>query len=579
MVGKKMDKGDKKGSMLLLVLIILAVGLILISSAMMMTSQTRKRFYSYSESSQARLTVTSAAETFWQALYLQEITDEQLTALANARATVDLGGTNIAGLSDSADNTTTVSFSTGTVSGVNYVYADFATTIDAETENVRVTLKAPTTHKKVTLFSSPVELKGGLTTATQFNYNTQQFGKSGSGWKSDNWLYFYGNSSFDNGGSHVYGNVFCEGTIKFGNSDYINGDLVLYGASSGITGRSGSALQNSTNANIYFINSNNPINTSWNANDVQVSGMAFQNTGAVSSQMTQVIKNTTSISNVYNSDSTNELNYGMVNTLQAQANTYSTEDFNTSVHQSLETNYPDAGLSASAASELFGVSVTVPSDAINIPIPNDNNSTHEVELEANTSYKMSGEIGGNSGSYVNCDLSKGNYYVYVTGNTNCRIQFRCKNGTGTSNNLYIILAPNARLTFAKANGAFYSGVVSTTHSGDFTNASSFYSTLKENNKPHCFIYGYDNSTVECPGQNFVEAYVGMYGKGGNVTFGESTNVGFYGRIASTSLTTGGGGNIEIPYCPDPNYDENPSDELLPHFSGFTVENFQYYYVA
>nr|HPJ82106.1 hypothetical protein [Saccharofermentans sp.] len=58
---------NKQGSMLILVLIIMVVGLILFTSAMMITTETRTRYYQNAKANQARLTVTSVAEAFYQA--------------------------------------------------------------------------------------------------------------------------------------------------------------------------------------------------------------------------------------------------------------------------------------------------------------------------------------------------------------------------------------------------------------------------------------------------------------------------------------------------------------------------------
>lgn len=55
---------NKKGVILVTVLFILALSMILISCALLLTSATRSRIYDKAEKTQARLTVTSIAETF-----------------------------------------------------------------------------------------------------------------------------------------------------------------------------------------------------------------------------------------------------------------------------------------------------------------------------------------------------------------------------------------------------------------------------------------------------------------------------------------------------------------------------------
>ena len=75
------SKRNKQGAILVLVVLILALAMIFIASAMMLTQATRSRLYENTMSSQARLTVSAAAETFLEALQTQEITDKQMDAM------------------------------------------------------------------------------------------------------------------------------------------------------------------------------------------------------------------------------------------------------------------------------------------------------------------------------------------------------------------------------------------------------------------------------------------------------------------------------------------------------------------
>ena len=72
------SKKSKKGAILVIVVLILALAMIFIASAMMLTQATRRRLYSTTMQSQARLTVTAASEVFLEALKTQEITDVQI---------------------------------------------------------------------------------------------------------------------------------------------------------------------------------------------------------------------------------------------------------------------------------------------------------------------------------------------------------------------------------------------------------------------------------------------------------------------------------------------------------------------
>ena len=83
-------QGSKQGVILLTVVFILAMAVIFISACMVMTMATRNRLYWKAEQSQARLTVTSAAEAFYQALEVGDFQEGQLKKLA--RITGIIGG-------------------------------------------------------------------------------------------------------------------------------------------------------------------------------------------------------------------------------------------------------------------------------------------------------------------------------------------------------------------------------------------------------------------------------------------------------------------------------------------------------
>ncbi|MFA6337745.1 MAG: hypothetical protein WCX26_03375, partial [Saccharofermentanales bacterium] len=154
---------NKQGSMLILVLIIMVVGLILFTSAMMITTETRTRYYQNAKANQARLTVTSVAEAFYQAVYLQEITDEQLEALAaaDAQITFNISGSSVAGAAATSNNTTTAKFDSGVVGGSETIIIYFSTTIDSQEENVKMTLTSPDDTDDPNLFQNCVDAGEG----------------------------------------------------------------------------------------------------------------------------------------------------------------------------------------------------------------------------------------------------------------------------------------------------------------------------------------------------------------------------------------------------------------------------------
>ncbi len=73
---------DKKGVILVTIIFIVAMALIFITTALTISIATRQRVYTNAKYEQARLTVTSLAQSVWQAIYSQQISDADLVALA-----------------------------------------------------------------------------------------------------------------------------------------------------------------------------------------------------------------------------------------------------------------------------------------------------------------------------------------------------------------------------------------------------------------------------------------------------------------------------------------------------------------
>ncbi|MBR2597423.1 MAG: hypothetical protein IKE09_02610 [Clostridiales bacterium] len=141
-------KKRKQGAILVMVVLILALAMIFISMALLLTKATRNRLYENAMSSQARLTVTSAAEVFLEALETQEITDKQIDDYLTECPTRATGKmrmviADVPGMSATDDtNCTFMNMYYPNKSKMpNTVYVDFSTTIGKQTENVRVELE------------------------------------------------------------------------------------------------------------------------------------------------------------------------------------------------------------------------------------------------------------------------------------------------------------------------------------------------------------------------------------------------------------------------------------------------------
>lgn len=237
MIRKSKTNGNKQGIILVMVLLIVAMAMIFISAALLLTNATRGRLYNNAEESQARLTVTSAAEAMYQALEMQEISDDTLGALANGSGstlTLTVADGTVAGMGTAADNCTKVHIYDKKVSSVDYVYMDFTTTIGPKSENVRMILKAPTPPVKTNLFSTVMDLAGaaGDQNLAQFNIG------EGGGSKKDNVVVVRGSGKkyvIDRANQDIYStHIFVGETnatsidVWLRDSTYY-GDLVFYG--------------------------------------------------------------------------------------------------------------------------------------------------------------------------------------------------------------------------------------------------------------------------------------------------------------------------------------------------------------
>ncbi|MBQ1738693.1 MAG: hypothetical protein II108_00460, partial [Clostridiales bacterium] len=162
------SKKSKKGAILVIVVLILALAMIFIASAMMLTQATRRRLYSTTMQSQARLTVTAASEVFLEALKTQEITDVQIDAILGAHATRTAVETDkarmlvdgVPGMGNTADNCTYIDIYKDDNYATNKkIKVDFTTVIGNERENIQVILQARDISPSYTgRFSNQIEL-------------------------------------------------------------------------------------------------------------------------------------------------------------------------------------------------------------------------------------------------------------------------------------------------------------------------------------------------------------------------------------------------------------------------------------
>ena len=164
----KKRRADKQGVILVTILFILALAMIFISCALLLTSATRSRVYDKAEETQARLTLTSAVETFYQAVKMQEIDDAHLIDAAQATSDdetkdwidLNMGTVNqVPGMRNTKDSKTQVRLVYKAAE--KKVYCTFRTQVgDAKTEYAQLVLKEGETDKFPDLFAAQVDYAG-----------------------------------------------------------------------------------------------------------------------------------------------------------------------------------------------------------------------------------------------------------------------------------------------------------------------------------------------------------------------------------------------------------------------------------
>lgn len=246
---------SKKGVILVTILFIFCIATIFITCAIMMTSTTRERLYDKAEVSQCRLTVTSAAEAFYQALINQRIPDTELESFCNSGTPrmLTVSGSTLPGLSTSPDNCTTYVCKKG--ANANTIIVEFTTTIGTASDSVRLTLyKTPPTANQPA-FTQMVETQGNLNAAEM------AIGMGGAG-RSDNTVLVRGNAEIKGGESSTgaYSNyVFLNEFTPRGGFAF-QGDVVLWGTSAKLNMKDAQGGGFYAN-NVFFVNPTNSTRT------------------------------------------------------------------------------------------------------------------------------------------------------------------------------------------------------------------------------------------------------------------------------------------------------------------------------
>lgn len=621
---KKTTKSNKRGAMLIMTLLVLMFALIFCMSAIMLTTWTRDRYYDSAVSEQAHLTVTAYAEAIYQAISIQQISDETVKSLADANATVNFSSVALPGGLASPDSNTVAKFSkdpSAQPDGSWYYYIDVTTTILDEVESVRIYLKLPPPPSNNNLFTNTIELADGG------NLGQMNLGMN-AGDNDDNTVLLHGNSDIaDGGGTNIYSNVITTGVITGGSGNHYYGDLVFFGPDAGYNYQSQDGDGIRGESNVYFItpdssssywaltgqtyrmgnaifdDAGNPATASRPAgnHNFYADFVYFMNTNlnAYSLEGLATYANADHVGNIFSGGPQSPQPYfegcdahggpgsgsafyrvaenalttyadlsvsGVDEPLviaAAGVNDYLTEDMIQSVVEETPTSDEARGM--------FGVPAYPPADSISV-------STFRTGEWEPGNYIVGtatmGRFNTGDNPVITIDLSKGSVTLYVTNSfTISNGYFNVINGVGSENRFTIVLADGAQLNIGEdcgyGEGMGYIGIVSSVHTNPLAS-----SPADPNFIPHAYIFGADRNIVTINQNRTCDAYIGLYGSVAEVVFKNEPY--FHGRIEASTISYGHGSPARIDYCMGPNAEEGNGDPV-PVSTDFIVERFYYYH--
>lgn len=630
---KSGKKQNKSGVILITILFILAVAFILIGSALIMTANTRKRLYSFAEGSQARLTVTSAAQLIENALQTQELSDAKFKALCDANATVWFTDTSIPGMGGtggptgtSQDNCTCAKFSWN---GTKPTVA-LTTIIDDEVENVLLTYVGTPTTTVTSPFAYQVELgEGG-------RLDKIDIGDSFSGGRynaEDNLVVSRGDGSAPFDSCIFYSTFITTKPMRSASGTRYWGDIVYAGHDSGVSmsgGGTGSGAMMEGGGTAYFIDCQQVFWGTFTAAETHEAFSAmstgaqviFCNVGGAGGSNEQVFSGfqnghiyeltrtpegvETAVSLGLNGD-TNAFNSG-VGYAPSAVTGKNLAYYIGNLDEYMDPNYCAPGEDPRPSSYAeFRTQFSVVSASGTAPVGTPSLVAGITNSNSGSAYTVPN--GSINSKYI-IDVGSNDVVVYVdTIKLVKGGQFIVKNGSGTndssSHRCIFVIAPGGRIELAGDSSATVvnendaTGFFSTNvHDGNAITGARL-----QTQAPCIYIIGagigtntslriVGDQSVSHNGQgqiacttnqgNYIEAMVALYpsvdgvNDAGDFYTMQGPSCTFYGRIICNRLYNNNGSHFDVPYCPQFSSGEDPN-ALYRVYSAYTLESFDYYY--
>lgn len=625
-------QGSKQGVILLTVVFILAMAVIFISACMVMTQATRNRLYWKAEQSQARLTVTSAAEAFYQALEVGDFQEGQLKTLAKAGASgilmtaKDAGGNYLPGMGTSPDNCTTLSLKAKDAA-CSEIYAYLVTTIDGESEKVKITFKVKKKPKVFGLFGNPVDYNGMAS-----NLNFDDFGYANGLNPEDNFLVIRDGGYMQDSSSQIYSNiVFTNGTVNKFQANLHDSDFIFLGGA-----KIGLEASVDDGANSYYFVSTPDNVTDALANDTMINQLSAsgpvifanrninktitnQSTVPIYSMSIDVSGNVSG-QTLY-SGALEITDAAVMSAAEDNAAKYASKDFVDSIGEFPTTEQafaqiklgdealPETAPSSFKEYTLDGFKTKYGNTSITdtpkiVGDDNDDGIVESPNIKITTGGSIGNDTGSSGADYVFLLDGSTDYVIYLTGDTNFYQAVFAVYGPNTDHQQVFVLEEGVDLVICNQNYASKcQGFISVPRGDNSSSAADYlkyvlegkvsaemtskssggkYSSYYDSKcKPTIYILGAANNQVKLNCGTVLEGYMGLFNPAGATTTSGVTCYNnsqyIYGRMMFDGFTTADGGNVNMPYCPGPNTGGDKPDVELYKF-GYSVVSVDYYYV-
>ena len=593
---------DKKGVILVTILFIVAMALIFITTSLMISISARERVYSNAKSDQARLTVTSLSQSIWQAIYAQQINDDQLESMALAGSLVQFTCPDVPGMVSGTSSEATAYFytiETDADGNPTKIGIECKCKIGDEVQYYTMVLKKNAGEGTPSpMFNLTVNLgDAGMLNSCNFGLDASTITDVGrqtqTGYAADdNVMFILGNATSDQDGSGFYGTTISDGIVYLRDVVFA-GDVYLVGENAGIDFHSTSqtsSANSGVHGNVYFWGTSAPIyqdgspitrdhspslnlptinNIYFDNRDIDdpatvgrmYGGHGLNNTTTGFDAWTATIGGSFGIhGNVYYEASGSE-GPGAVSNMGGRPSSWTSFSNGSDMVSSDITSYLTVDpTEMDTIAEVEDAYCGHESDATEINLAND--------VLPTGSYLITD--GGVVDHLISCPTST-DVVIYVTGD----LRIQCPNASGagfiTSSNggegtITFVLQSGARILVEGGNGSNNGapcGIIDTRcfSDNDYDNPQH----LVQTQTPRFFVFtdytGASTEAVQLGNTAYhshmtLTAFLGFFpsSQGGTngcrVRFedGRADNV-YYGRIAASGITVSTADNFNIPYCP------------------------------